>query len=470
MQLDHNPLAPAFFTLQEDFNRTPFLAASTRLNQLKQLQSALKQDSQQLMAAIDQDFGGRSRQESLMADILPCLTEIDQVCKKLKRWMRPQRRSVEWHYQPATAQVVYQPLGVVGIMVPWNYPLQLAISPLISALAAGNRVLLKLSEWTPATNAALTACLARVFNDNQVKVITGEKDISQAFASLPFDHLLFTGSTAVGKHIQRAAAENLTPVTLELGGKSPALLDSEIPLDKALPPLVFGKTLNAGQTCIAPDYLLCPQERLEEVVDKIQGLFKQFYPHLVENPDYTSLINAQHKQRLNQLLDEVQKANCRCLALNPRQEDFSQGNKLPLTLVINPPAESRLMQEEIFGPLLPIITYSSFEEAVSFIRQRPRPLALYYLGEQEARFRYLEENTHSGSLVMKETLLQVAQQDLPFGGVGASGMGSYHGREGFLTFSHAKPLFRRRWFNTARWIYPPYGRWLHRLMEKWFLR
>ncbi|MDR9466822.1 coniferyl aldehyde dehydrogenase [Marinospirillum sp.] len=456
--------------LQEAFSSEPFPVLATRLDRLKRLEKALKAHYPNLLDAMSEDFGGRSRQESLLADVMPIISEIAFVRRRLKHWMKPEKRRVDWLYQPASARVIYQPLGVVGIMVPWNYPLQLALSPLISALAAGNRVFLKLSEWTPMTNQALITCLQEAFSADEVQVATGEKEVSQAFSSLPFDHLLFTGSTAVGKHIQRAAAENLTPVTLELGGKSPALLDQGISLEKALDPLLFGKTLNAGQTCIAPDYLLCPQERLEEVIAYLTRRFAEFYPHLKDNPDYTSLINSQHKKRLLGLLAEVKEQGCQVLELNPADEDLSASNKLALTLLINPDPQAQVMQEEIFGPLLPIITYRDFAQAIQFIRQRPRPLALYYLGTNPQHQQELEYQTHSGSLAINETLLQVAQHDLPFGGVGASGMGQYHGREGFLTFSKAKGVFQRRLFNSARLIYPPYGRWIHRLLERWFMR
>lgn len=456
--------------LQEAFAQEPYPELVVRQDRLLRLKKALKKHYPLLLEAMSEDFSGRSRQESLMADLIPIISEIAFVRRRLKAWMRPDKRRVDWIYQPATARIIYQPLGVVGIMVPWNYPLQLALSPLISALAAGNRVFLKLSEWTPATNQALITCLQEAFSADEVQVATGEKEVSQAFSSLAFDHLLFTGSTAVGKHIQRAAAENLTPVTLELGGKSPALLDTDITVNQALDPLLFGKTLNAGQTCIAPDYLLCPEERLNEVTSYLHKRFAEFYPHLKDNPDYTSLIHRQHKQRLEELIAEAQALGSPVQEINPANEDLSSTNKLPLTLLLNPGLNSRVMQEEIFGPLLPIITYQNFAEAVAFIRQRPRPLALYYLGNNAQHQQQLTYQTHSGSLAIKETLLQVAQHDLPFGGVGASGMGQYHGHEGFLTFSKAKSVFQRRLFNSTRFIYPPYGRRVHRLMERWFMR
>ncbi|SFC27794.1 coniferyl-aldehyde dehydrogenase [Marinospirillum celere] len=465
-----NFLTQQLTQLQTAFASEPYPDFAARKDRLQRLKKSLKLHYLQLVQAMSEDFGSRSRQESLLADVLPILSEIDFVSRRLKRWMRPEKRQVDWLYQPAQARVIYQPVGVVGIMVPWNYPLQLALSPLVSALAAGNRAFLKLSEWTPATNQALITCLQEAFTADEVQIATGKKDVSQAFAQLPLDHLLFTGSSAVGRHIQRAVAENLTPVTLELGGKSPALLDEGIALKQALDPLLFGKTLNAGQTCIAPDYLLCPEERLDEVIAYLQKRFTEFFPQLKDNPDYTSLINRQHKQRLQDLLQEAQACGCQTHELNPAKEDLSDGNKLALTLVINPDSEARMMQEELFGPLLPIITYRDFSEAIQFIRQRPRPLALYYLGKNPAHQQLVEYQTLSGGLAINETLLQVAQHDLPFGGVGASGMGHYHGREGFLTFSKAKGVFQRRLFNSARLIYPPYGRWIHRLLERWFMR
>lgn len=461
-----NPLSQHLLCQKKAFEAEPWPSLEQRLQRLDRLKKMLINNREALIASIHQDFGGRSRQESIMADLMPVISEISYVRRHLKRWMKPQKRKVDWLYQPASARVIFQPLGVIGIMVPWNYPLQLALSPLISALAAGNRALLKMSELTPATSALLQQCIQQVFNPAEVQVITGDVQVSRDFARLPFDHLLFTGSTAVGHQIQQAAAEHLTPVTLELGGKSPAILDPDANPEQLIKPLVFGKTLNAGQTCIAPDYLLCPEHLLETTLQAINSTFASFYPSLEDNPDYTAIINATQRQRLLRLRDEALAAGTRHIVLNPASEDLTESNKLPLTLLVNPPESCTVMQQEIFGPLLPIITYTDFDQALQFIRSRPRPLALYYLGHDQQRIQQVERRTHSGGLCINETLLHVAQHDLPFGGIGASGMGCYHGREGFQTFSACRSQFVRRGFNSTRLVYPPYGRWIHRLLER----
>lgn len=464
--ITNNPLAEHLLHQKKAFESDLWPSLEQRLERLERLKKLVINNRHALIDAINQDFAGRSRQESLMADLMPVISEIKYVRRHLKGWMKPQKRKVDWLYQPASARVIFQPLGVIGIMVPWNYPLQLALSPLISALAAGNRALIKMSELTPATSELLQQCIQQAFSPAEVHVITGDVQVSRDFARLPFDHLLFTGSTAVGHSIQQAAAEHLTPVTLELGGKSPAILDPDADPDQLIKPLVFGKTLNAGQTCIAPDYLLCPEHLLEPTLQAISNAFSTFYPRLLDNPDYTAIINTTQHQRLIDLRDEALAAGSRGIELNPADENFANSNKLPLTLLVNPPESCAVMQQEIFGPVLPILTYTNFDQALHFIRTKPRPLALYYLGHNQDRIQQVEQETHSGGLCINETLLHVAQHDLPFGGIGSSGMGRYHGQEGFQTFSACRSQFIRRGFNSTRLVYPPYGRWIHRLLER----
>ncbi|WP_313131798.1 coniferyl aldehyde dehydrogenase, partial [Stutzerimonas nitrititolerans] len=386
--------------------------------------------------------------------------------RRLRKWMKPSRRSVGLAFQPASARVLYQPLGVVGIIVPWNYPLYLAIGPLIGALAAGNRVMLKMSESTPATGQLLKDLLAQVFTEDQVAVVLGEADVGIAFSRLPFDHLLFTGSTSIGRQVMRAAADNLTPVTLELGGKSPAIVSAGVPLEDAAERIAFGKTLNAGQTCVAPDYVLVPKDRLEGFVEAYRQVIQRFYPQLSDNPDYTSIINPRQYARLQDYLDDAQTRGARLLPL------FEQGQarRMPHHLLLNVTDEMRVMQDEIFGPLLPVVPYDDLQQALAYVNARPRPLALYYFGYDKAEQQAVLENTHSGGVCLNDTLLHVAQDDLPFGGVGPSGMGHYHGHEGFLTFSKAKGVFVKQRFNAARMIYPPYGKALQKLVYRLFVR
>ncbi len=362
--------------------------------------------------------------------------------------------------------MVYQPLGVVGIIVPWNYPLYLAIGPLIGALAAGNRVMLKMSESTPATGQLLKDLLAQVFTEDQVAVVLGEADVGIAFSRLPFDHLLFTGSTSIGRQVMRAAADNLTPVTLELGGKSPAIVSTSVPLEDAAERIAFGKTLNAGQTCVAPDYVLVPKDRLKGFVEAYRQVIQRFYPQLADNPDYTSIINPRQYARLQDYLDDAQARGARLLPL------FEQGQdrRMPHYLLLDVTDEMRVMQDEIFGPLLPVVPYDDLQQALAYVNARPRPLALYYFGYNKAEQQAVLENTHSGGVCLNDTLLHVAQDDLPFGGVGPSGMGHYHGHEGFLTFSKAKGVFVKQRFNAARMIYPPYGKALQKLVYRLFVR
>ncbi len=448
------------------FQADPYPSAANRIQWLDALHRLLASNQQAIIEAISADFGNRSADETRLAEIMPSLHGIHYARRRLRRWMKPSRRSVGLAFQPASAKVVYQPLGVVGIIVPWNYPLYLTIGPLIGALAAGNRVMLKMSESTPATGLLLKDLLARIFPEDQVAVVLGEADVGIAFSRLPFDHLLFTGSTSIGRQVMRAAAENLTPVTLELGGKSPAIVSTTVPLDDAAERIAFGKTLNAGQTCVAPDYVLVPRARLDGFIEAYRQVTRRFYPQLADNPDYTSIINARQHARLQDYLDDAQAKGARLLPL------FEQGQerRMPHHLLLDVTDEMRVMQDEIFGPLLPVVPYDDLEQALAYVNARPRPLALYYFGYDKAEQQTVLQHTHSGGVCLNDTLLHVAQDDLPFGGVGPSGMGHYHGHEGFLTFSKAKGVFIKQRFNAARMIYPPYGKALQKLIYTLFVR
>lgn len=448
------------------FAANPMPCAEQRLQWLKTLSDLLSANRQALIDSISQDFSHRSADETLLAELLPSLQGLRDARKQLKKWMKPSRRHVATAFQPASARVEYQPLGVVGVIVPWNYPLFLAIGPLTGALAAGNRVMLKLSEATPATGELLKRLFAEAFPEDLVSVQLGESDVGIAFSRLPFDHLLFTGATSVGRHVMRAAAENLTPVTLELGGKSPAIVSHDVPLEHAAERIAFGKTLNAGQTCIAPDYVLVPSDRLDGFVDAFRNAVLRFYPTLVDNPDYTAIINARQQQRLMGYVQDAQGKGATVLPLHPE----GQARRMPLSLLLNVSDDMLVMQDEIFGPLLPIVPYERIEDAIAHINHRPRPLALYYFGYEKTQQRRVLEHTHSGGVCLNDTLMHAAQHNLPFGGIGPSGMGCYHGHEGFLTFSHAKSVFIKQRFNAARLIYPPYGKALQRLVYKLFVR
>ena len=461
-----NELEQLFNNQRKAFAANPMPLAGQRLQWLKTLRTLLSDERQALVDAINSDFSHRSADETLLAELMPSLLGIQYASKHLKKWMKPSRRHVGMAFQPASAKVIYQPLGVVGVIVPWNYPLFLAIGPLVGALSAGNRVMLKLSESTPTTGQLLKRLFAQVFPEDLVTVVLGEAEVGMAFSKLPFDHLLFTGATSIGKHVMRAAAENLTPVTLELGGKSPAIVSSDVPLEDAAERIAFGKTLNAGQTCVAPDYVLVPEDRVDGFVDAYRKAVQKFYPTLIDNPDYTAIINDRQLARLNRYLDDASSKGARVIPLFEQ----GQGRRMPFSLLLNVNDDMTVMQDEIFGPLLPIVPYSRIDQAFAYINQRPRPLALYYFGYNKAEQQRVLEQTHSGGVCLNDTLMHVAQDDMPFGGVGPSGMGHYHGHEGFLTFSKAKGVFIKQRFNAARLIYPPYGKAIQRLVYKLFIR
>ena len=463
-------LGEVFDRQRAAFRAAPMPDLAQRTRQLKALKTALLAHQDPLIAAIDADFGRRSADETRLAEILPAIEGINYALKNLRRWMKPSRRRVGMAFQPGKAQVIYQPLGVVGIIVPWNYPLYLAMGPLTTALAAGNRAMVKMSESTPATAEVFANMLATVFDEEQAAVVTGEAEVGQAFSQLPFDHLLFTGGTGIGRHVMRAAADNLTPVTLELGGKSPAIVSADVPIADAAERIAFGKGLNAGQTCVAPDYILCPAQRVNELVDALRQQFSRFYPTLAENGDYTQIINLRQYKRLLDYLADATNRGARVIEINPANEDLTGSRIIPPTLLLNVTDEMKVMQEEIFGPLLPIIPYHSLDEALDFIADRPRPLALYYFGYDKAEQQRLMEQTHAGGMCINDTVFQVAQDDMPFGVIGPSGMGHYHGHEGFLTFSKAKGVYIKQRFNGARPIYPPYGGALLKLVYKLFIK
>ncbi|MEQ8514015.1 MAG: coniferyl aldehyde dehydrogenase, partial [Chromatocurvus sp.] len=360
------------------------------------------------------------------------------------------------------SRVEYQPLGVVGVISPWNFPVNLTFGPLAGILAAGNRAMIKPSEFTPATSELMAEMVAAAWAPEEVAVAVGGPDVGQAFSGLPFDHLLFTGATGVARHIMAAAAKHLVPVTLELGGKSPVILSRSADIDSAVERIMLGKTLNAGQICLAPDYLLVPEEKLADVVAAAQAAVTRMYPRMLDNPDYTAIVNDRHYQRLSGYLAELAERGIDTVALNPAGEDFSnqqESRKMPPTLIPQPPLDCAVMQEELFGPLLPILTYSDFDETIRHINSQPRPLAAYYFGSDNDEERAVLERTTSGGVCINDVIMHVMQEDLPFGGVGPSGMGAYHGEDGFRRFSHAKSIYRQTKLNIGRigGMLPPYG-------------
>jgi len=447
-----------------DAQRQAFLRAGApslheRRADLKKLEDAIGRSRERLMAAISADFGHRSRHETELGELFPAQSAIRHTLAHLARWMRPKRVAVGLELLPAGARILYQPVGVVGIISPWNYPFNLAIVPLVAALAAGNRVMLKPSELTPRTSDFLAELLAGLFPTEQIATIVGGPDTGQAFVRLPFDHLFYTGSTNVGRLVMQAAADNLTPVTLELGGKSPCIVGEDAALASATESIVHGKLLNAGQTCIAPDYVLLPRQKLDDFVSLATETTRKFYPTLAQNPDYTSIINDRHYRRIAQYVEEARAKGVRVIELNPANDALPAGpRKLPPTLLIEPGDDLSVMREEIFGPVLPVKTYGSLDEAIDYVNARPRPLALYYFGTESAKRDDVLRRTVSGGATVNGTLFHFAAENLPFGGVGPSGIGAYHGEFGFQTFSHRKGVFLQSRLSGARFLYPPFGR------------
>ncbi len=452
------------------FRSQPMLSAEDRVSQLQRLRDIIARYQDQLAQAVSEDFGHRSLDETKFAEIMTSLEGIKYYQKNLRAWMRPQKRHVNPLHLPAKARVVFQPLGVVGVIVPWNYPIFLAIGPLMAALAAGNRVMIKMSGFTPRLGDTMKTMLSEVFSDDLVAVFTGRGEISEAFSHLPFDQLTFTGSTQVGKTVMAAAAANLTPVLLELGGKSPAVIHESFPMADAAERIAFGKCWNAGQTCVAPDYVLCPRGRSQEFVNAFTAQIGKMYPTMLDNPDYTSVINDQQYRRLQNYLQDAKERGARIIEINPSHESFENTRKMPVTLVLDITPDMQIMQNEIFGPVLPVIEVNSLDEALRFVNDRPRPLALYYFDYNEARGEYVASHTHSGGLGINEVVSHVGVEDLPFGGVGPSGMGRYHGQEGFLTYSNAKGVLEKPKFYALRYFLPPFNKGLHKFMKAYLLR
>ena len=429
-----------------------------RRDNLTKLKQAILARQDKFVAALDADFGHRARQESLMLDLGSTVGGINYLISNLRRFMRPERRHVAAIFKPASAKVVYQPLGVVGIVAPWNFPVSLALTPLATALAAGNRVMLKPSEMTPMTTELLASMLAETFAEEQVAVVTGDAEIGKAFSSLPFDHIFFTGSIPVGRAIMRAASENLVPVTLELGGKSPVIVDRGYPLQTAARRIAYGKCANGGQICTSPDYLLLPKGKTDDFVAAFQREVDSLYPDVVDNPDFTSIVNERHFARLSGLVEDAKAKGARVVEFRTKQSSDSQSRQFPPVLLLDVTDEMAVMREEIFGPILPVATYDGLDDAIAYVNARPRPLALYFFGNNAESQRQVLERTTSGGVLINDTILHYAQDDLPFGGIGPSGMGAYHGAEGFKTMSHAKAVFKQAKVNFVDLFRPPFGR------------
>ena len=452
-----------------DRQRTAYLAegvvsSQTRIDRLERAVQVVKKHQKTFVQAMNEDFGHRSEHQSLFTDIASSIGPLRHAQQNLKRWQKKDKRKVTpgvLALLGARAWIEYQPLGVVGVISPWNFPVNLTFTPLAGVLSAGNRCMIKPSEYTPATSAAMAVGFAEEFDEEEIAVITGGPQTGADFSGLAFDHLLFTGATSVAKHVMRAASENLVPVTLELGGKSPVIISPKADMAPTTDALMAGKMLNAGQICPAPDYVFVPRDRMSEFVESSKRSVAKMYPTLLDNPDYTSVVNERHFQRINGYVDEARERGVEVVEINPANENFGQQSayKIAPTFLIDPPEDSAVMQEEIFGPVMPIKSYDSLDETMDYVNSHERPLGLYYFGTDQQETDQVLGNTTSGGVTLNDVVMHVAQEDLPFGGVGPSGMGSYHGEDGFRTFSHAKAVFKQATFNPAEklGLRPPYG-------------
>lgn len=426
---------------------------------LARLKAAVLAFRTELEDAVSADFGHRSRHETGLMELAGVVEAIGYLSRRLRRFMKPERRHVGLLHRAGRAHVEYQPLGVVGVMSPWNYPVSLTLIPLATALAAGNRAMVKPSELTPRTSEVMRQLLASAFSDEEVAVVIGGPEEGARFSGLPFDHLFFTGSTPVGRKVMVAAARNLVPVTLELGGKSPLVVARGHVDERTLRSVVFGKLANAGQTCVAPDYALVHEDDLEAFVAGYLETVAAFYPAGPTSPDYTSIVSERHHARLVGLVDEARRRGARVIEAGVRPESAATRSRtLAPTLVIGAPDDCALLHEEIFGPVLPVRTYRDMGEVIDLVNAGPRPLALYYFGDRDRDGERLLQRTTSGNVGINHTLMHVAQDDLPFGGVGASGMGAYHGIEGFRAMSHAKGVYVQGRWSLSRLLHAPFGR------------
>lgn len=460
MSTNETALQAMLATQRKAFLSDGFPSAKTRIDRLDRVKDIHVRYKRQIVEALEADFGSRPQGQSLATDVLSTVLDINETRGKIRQWMKPQRRKTPWYMgiSGGRAELQFQPLGVVGNVSPWNFPVHLAFSPAVGALAAGNRVMLKPSEATPQTSALIEEMVTSAFDPAEMAVATGGVDVAQAFSQLPFDHLVFTGGPEIAKHVMRSAAENLVPVTLELGGKCPVVVGPSADLKMVADRVIGTKTLNSGQLCLTPDYIFLPEGKVEEFIQEARGVLEKCYASLLDNSDFTAVINERHWQRLKSYLDDLEAKGTRTEVFNPAQESFDcpQKHKLPFVLTVEPDDDSLIMQEEVFGPMLSIKTYQSMDQVIDFINNKPRPLALYYFGKNKHEINELCQRTTSGGVTINDCAQHVACPDLPLAGVGNSGMGAYHGHHGFLQFSHSKAVFKQGLFSMGKLMRPPY--------------
>ncbi|MDP3593078.1 coniferyl aldehyde dehydrogenase [Phenylobacterium sp.] len=438
-------------------------SAAQRIERIDRCIKLLIDNAGAIADALNQDFGSRSKEATAFTDVAASIGPLKHARGHLTKWMAPEKRKVTpaiLGLFGAKAEVRYQPKGVIGIISPWNFPVNLTFAPLAGVLAAGNRAMIKPSEFTPATSELMAVMFSSAFSDEEIALVTGGPEVGQAFAGLAFDHMIFTGATNIARHVMRAAADNLVPLTLELGGKSPVILGKSADIAVASARIMNGKTLNAGQICLAPDYVLTPRESLEPFVAGAQASVAKMFPTLKDNPDYTAIVAQRHYDRIKNYVDDARAKGARIVELKPDGEDLSQQEhrKIAPTLIIDPTDDMLVMQEEIFGPVLPVKTYGAIDEAIAYVNKGDRPLGLYYFGTDEAEREKVLNATTAGGVTINDVVFHVAQENLPFGGVGPSGMGSYHGVDGFREFSHAKSIYTQiKADKPLQQMRPPYG-------------
>jgi len=433
-----------------------------RIERLDRLIGLLVDHKDEICNAISKDFGHRSPDQTLYADVVDSIAAVKHVKKNLRTWMKPSKRKTEpalLGLFGAKTEVQYFPKGVIGVISPWNFPVNLTFNPLAGILAAGNRAIVKPSEYTPHASELIERMLRTAFDEDVIAVVQGGPEVGEAFSKLAFDHLVFTGATAVGRHVMRAASDNLVPVTLELGGKSPVIVGESADIEVTANRVMFGKTFNAGQICLSPDYVMVPEDKKQDFVAGATKAVHSMYKTLKDNPDYTSIVNLRHYERLQGYLEDAKAKGAELVEINPANEDFGQQEayKIPPTLVLNPTDDMKIMQDEIFGPLLPVKTVKSTDEAISYVNANDRPLGLYYFGNDKAEQDKVVNYTMSGGVTINDVVSHVGQHDAPFGGSGPAGIGAYHGIEGFREFSHARTVYRQVAKDLLAQARPPYG-------------
>ena len=446
------------------------LSAEQRIEWLDRAIGLLVGHKAAIADALREDFGHRSVHASLLTDVSGSIAPLKHAKQNLRKWMKREKRKVSpaiLGLLGARAYIEYQPKGTIGIISPWNFPVNLTFTPLAGVFAAGNRAMIKPSEFTPKTAELMARMFASAYDETEVAVFTGGAEVGGAFARLPFDHLLFTGATSIAYHVMKAAAENLVPTTLELGGKSPVIVGETADMALTAKRVMMGKTLNAGQICLAPDYVMVPHARAREFVGAAADAISAMFPTLKDNPDYTSVINQRHFDRLTGYIDDARAKGAEIIELNPAKEDFRQQpyHKIPPTLVLNPTDDMAIMKDEIFGPLLPVKTYSDVDEAIGYVNGHDRPLGLYYFGKDSVEQDKVLTRTTSGGVSVNDVVMHVSMEDLPFGGIGPSGMGAYHGIDGFCTFSHAKAVFQQAGRDLTAMMRPPYGAAIQKMLD-----